>query len=256
MNPEQSNPSTPTPADNSAAIAPAAFGEKVRITQLGLDFLGDLSFDEWRELAPRLGNATRSMAFVVGDWLVYGEDRFAKQLPLRGMDAEAATRRPEVSGERYNEAVTATGIDRAVLKIYVHVSRRVPKAMRINSLSWEHHKAVARLAPPEQQRWLGIAAAQPHQERISSRRLRASIIKGRVVSVAEMAVPPSEQGISNHIPPINRLSVWWKTVGGADFLKGRNREQLAALRRDFNPVTAILKQIDDAIVRKLQDTLL
>ena len=71
-----------------------------------------------------------------------------------------------------------------------------------------------------------------------------------------MSVPPSEQGISNHIPHINRLSVWWKTVGGTDFLKGRNREQLAAILRDFTPVVTILNQIDDAIVRKLQDTLL
>jgi hypothetical protein len=32
--------------------------------------IGELSFAEWGELATSIGHASRSIAFVVGDWLV------------------------------------------------------------------------------------------------------------------------------------------------------------------------------------------
>ena len=90
------------------------------------------------------------MAFVVGDWLVYGEERFG--------DTPGGAKLRRITGDRYDLATNITGIDRAVLKIYAHVSRRVPRAARCAMLSWEHHKAVARLAPTDQQHWLAIAS--------------------------------------------------------------------------------------------------
>ncbi|MFZ4776636.1 MAG: hypothetical protein ACOYM3_14790, partial [Terrimicrobiaceae bacterium] len=72
---------------------------------------------------------------------------------------------------------------------------------------------MAKLATDKQAEWLATAAAADSGVRISVRRLRASITSGRVLSPEELSVPPSEQGVTNHIPSINRLCGWWKQIG-------------------------------------------
>ena len=215
--------------------------EKVAITPLGLQFRTDLTFEEWSALAGQIGGALRSMAFVLGDWLVYGEEHFEKQLLLPGFEASACRR---ISAERYDHAHTATGLDRVILKNYAYVSRRVPLSLRNDILSWEHHRVVAKLQPEDQKRWLGVAATE--EDKLSSRRLRVSVARGHVVSVEAMAIPPSERGIANHIPFINRLCAWWNHVGGPDWLKTRTPEQIAAILRDFQPVTDLIASLQTA----------
>ena len=117
--------------------------EKVAITPLGLQFRTDLTFEEWSALAGEIGGALRSMAFVLGDWLVSGEDHFEKQLLLPGFEASACA-------------------------------------------------------------------------------------------------------IANHIPFINRLCAWWNHVGGRDWLKTRTPEQIAAILRDFQPVTDLIASLQTA----------
>ena len=220
--------------------------EKVAITPSGLRFNSDLTFEEWSELAPQIGDALKSMAFVIGDWLVYGEEKFAAQPFLPSMEPDP--RHVRISPERYVAAQVATRLDMATLKNYAYVSRRVPMSLRNDFLSWEHHKVVAKLATDKQTEWLTTAAASGDaSERISVRRLRASITSGRVLSPEELSVPPSEQGVTNHIPSINRLCGWWKQIGGTDWIKTRSREQVAALLRDFEPVLSIINQLHTSI---------
>ncbi len=221
---------------------------KVRVSPLGLEIRGEVSFAEWKRLAPRIGSAVRSCAFVVGDWLVYGEERFGAQLILPGIDPGPSR---AISREQYDSARAATGIDPAILANYAYVARNVPRSMRRESLSWEHHRAVAKLEEPEQERWLDVAA----KEELTSRRLRASITAGRVVEIEELGAP-ADPGIPNHIPAINRLSVWWGQITGTDWLQRRTLDQLEALRRDFAPVDAIRGQIDLAIEHRRQGRLL
>ena len=45
------------------------------MTPLGLDVHEPLTLAEWCDIGRRIGRAMRSIAFVVGDWLVYGEGR-------------------------------------------------------------------------------------------------------------------------------------------------------------------------------------
>lgn len=216
-----------------------ATNDKVIASPLGLQFRQELSFEEWSALAPQLGTALRSTAFVVGDWLVYGEDHFAKQLELPGFETEM--KRGRISADRYQAAWAATGIDKVVLKNYAYVSRRVPLSLRNEHLSWEHHKAVAKLEAPDQTRWLERAADT--DDRLSSRRLRVSITQGKVVPVEAMATPPADQGIINHITPINRLCGWWQ-ITGPDWIKGRTHEQTGAMLRDFAPLKGILAELE------------
>ena len=219
-----------------------ALNEKVTISPLGLHIREPLTFEEWSALAGKIGSALRSMAFVIGDWLVYGEDNFdndAKNRPTAG-----GSGRRKVTAERYAKATGTTGIDRAVLKNYACVSRRVPLSLRNDRLSWDHHRVVAKLPPDEQKRWLTVAT-NPN-DRLSARRLRVSVARGEVVSVETMGVPPSERGISNHIPHINRLCAWWNQTGGSAWLKTRTPEQIAAILRDFQPVVDILHTLQTA----------
>jgi len=219
--------------------------EKLVITPSGLRFNADLTFEEWSALAPKIGGALRSMAFVIGDWLVYGEEKFAAQPFFPSMAPDP--RHVRVSAPNYEATQAATGLDIATLKSYAYVSRRVPMSLRNDFLSWEHHKVVAKLATDKQAEWLTTAAAADSGERISVRRLRASITSGRVLSPEELSVPPSEQGVTNHIPSINRLCGWWKQIGGTDWIKSRSREQISALLRDFEPVLSIINQLNTSI---------
>lgn len=221
------------------AVAIPGVEGNVRISPLGLEIRGDVSFAEWKRLAPKIGAAVRSCAFVVGDWLVYGEDRFGAQLTLPGIDPGPSR---SVSREQYDAARIATGIDPAILANYAYVARNVPREIRRECLSWEHHRAVAKLEEPDQRRWLDVAA----KEELTSRRLRASITAGRVVPIEELGAP-ADLGIPNHIVPINRLAAWWGQVTATDWLQRRTVDQLEAMLRDFAPVEAIVGQIRSAI---------
>lgn len=218
--------------------------DKLTVTPTGLRFDADLTFEEWSAMAPQIGTALKSMAFVIGDWMIYGEEKFAVQPCIPGLEDQRHVR---VSSANYEATQAATGLDPATLKTYAYVSRRVPMSLRNNLLSWEHHKVVAKLATDKQAEWLATAAAADSGERISVRRLRASITSGRVLSAEELSVPPSEQGVTNHIPSINRLCGWWKQIGGTDWIKTRSREQIAALLRDFEPVLSIINQLNTSI---------
>ena len=242
-------------ADTSAEPTPALVEQsvalptgKVKLSAIGMVVEEDLTFEEWVALAPHIGTAVRSMCFVVGDWLTYGEDMFSGGRDFPEIDAgpRAAKR---ISQGSYDEAIKATGIDLTTLKTYVHVSRRVPRLLRNNLLSWEHHKAVAKLKGPDQSRWLAMAERGDDHGQLSARRLRASINAGRVLSPDELSVPPSEQGVSNHIPSINRLAAWWKQAGGNSWLSTRSPEQIEALLRDFEPVIQILAHLRDRLAR-------
>ncbi len=232
----QGKPESPIIADQ---IQTGGTGDKIRVTPLGLDIIGQLTFEEWSGLAHRVGVALRCCAFVLGDCLLYGEDRFGP--PPR---ASMGGPRTAVSAERYGAARAATGIDEAILANYVYVARNVPRHMRRECLSWEHHRAVAKLKDEsEQGRWLKLAA----KEEMTSRRLRASIIAGRVVSIEELCSPPEDPGIPNHIVPINRLAAWWRDITATDWLRRRTADQLEAMRRDFAPAVEIIGQIDREI---------
>jgi len=253
-------PAEPTTAETAAEPTPVLVEQsvalptgKVELSPLGMKVKEKLTFDEWIALAPHIGSALRSMAFVVGDWLVYGEDEFSAQLELdikvEGEDPDAPRPAKRITRARYDEAHASTGIDLATLKTYVHVSRRVPLLLRNNILSWEHHKAVAKLKGADLTHWLETAEEGDKHGQLSARRLRASITAGRILTPDELSVPPSEQGVSNHIPSINRLAAWWQQAGGAKWLGTRSPEQIEALLRDFQPVAQILDALHDRLSR-------
>jgi alkylation response protein AidB-like acyl-CoA dehydrogenase len=205
----------------------------ISITATGLEIRDELTFDQWRDLAPKFSEAMKCAAWVIGDWLVYGEDHFKSA-------------KGEITSETYDAAVAATGIDRSTLHLYAHVSRNVPALTRVKALSWEHHRAVAKLNESEQKQWLEQATSDPAEGGVvSSRRLRKSIMAGRILTPEEMHPEPSDSRIENHIPYVNRLVAWWARMGESKWLQKSTPEERAAVRRDLEPVVAIYEEIGE-----------
>ena len=212
---------------------------KARVSTLGLEIADDLTFDEWNEFAPHLGDAALALGFAIGDWLIFGE-RFAQQRPLPGFENMPA----KVPHERYQAALLATRLDIATLQNFAYVARHVPRSVRHELLSFEHHRAVARLDEAVQRQWLATTVTENDAgRRMSVRRLRRSIEAGRVLTIAELQTDPADGGSLNHIPFVNRLVGWWSRMREAGWLKTATREQRAALKRDLQPIIDIHNQL-------------
>lgn len=207
---------------------------KVTVSRIGMRISDKLSVEEWQELATSIGEAASSIAFIVGDWLVYGQSLFGTQGdPDRKVDHPS-----------YQLALKATGLDLSTLQNYAYVSRNIPYSLRTERLSWEHHRVVAKLPEGEQQDWIEACVAEEDAgRRMSTRRLRKSLNLGRIATDKDLEPDDSDKGVENHIPFVNRLSVWWKRMQADRFLATATRDQREALKRDLEPVVSIYNQL-------------
>jgi hypothetical protein len=97
-----------------------------------------LTFDAWDDLGLILCEARDWTAWLLGDWLVFGEERWP---------------------DRYAQAAALTGRSYGGLRNLAWVARKIPARRRRESLSWSHHRVVAGLDEAEQTRWLDRAEA-------------------------------------------------------------------------------------------------
>jgi N6-adenosine-specific RNA methylase IME4 len=112
---------------------------QAKLTTSGLDLPEDLPFVEWLEVGRGLRALEGAVQWWVGDWLSYGERKY---------------------GEKYTEAVAATGYAYATLNAARWVAQRIEPVRRRTSLSWSHHKEVAALGVAEQEVLLGAAETE------------------------------------------------------------------------------------------------
>ena len=110
--------------------------ERILTTRVGLVFPPTLDFDDWAKAGVKIAGALDSFGWCMGDWLVYGQDRFA---------------------DRYAEAMSAANLDYQTLRNYAWVARKVALDRRRDSLSFQHHAEVEKLPPDEQDQWLELA---------------------------------------------------------------------------------------------------
>jgi hypothetical protein len=207
---------------------------KVTISPVGLRITSELSFEEWSELATAIGQAARSIAFIVGDWLVYGQSLFGTDGPPK----------KRVDGASYQLAIAATGLDLSTLQNYAYVARSIPYTMRTERLSWEHHRLVAKLPDDGKRDWIEACVAEEEAgRRMTTRRLRKSLNLGRIATAEDLEPQEADKGIENHLPYVNRISVWWKRMQRDRFLATATDEQREALKRDLEPVVAIYQQL-------------
>ena len=127
---------------------------------------------------------------------------------------------------------------------FAYVARNVPRSVRHELLSFEHHRAVARLDQSDQRQWIATTLAENEAgRRMSVRRLRRSIEAGRVLAAEELQSDPADHGILNHVPFVNRLVGWWAQMRAAGWLRTATKEQRDALKRDLQPAANIISEL-------------
>lgn len=120
------------------ARAVAAFGVEGAVwTDTSLELPLDVSFDDYQHVCWALGQVRKMANFGIGDAVNLGEARF---------------------GERYAQALEATGLAPQTLINYTYVCRKVAPSRRRADLSFRHHAEVAALEPEQQIEWFEAAA--------------------------------------------------------------------------------------------------
>lgn len=190
-------------------------GSNFTLRPTGIEFHGDLSREEWNALGEKLSSVGKSIGFMIGDWINYGEMEW---------------------GEMYDEIQQRTGLDYGTLANFAYVAKRVHFSLRNEKLDWNHHAVVAKVKTSEDQsKWLSIA----EDEKMSVRRLRRSVAANRIVSVKEMREDKSDTGTSTYMTWLNKLSQWWRQRTQADPVTNWDEVDRARLKRDLEPIVRI-----------------
>jgi hypothetical protein len=113
-------------------------GRAAATTRTQLRLPDRLPSAEWVRIGQQICLIADASCWWLGDWLVYGQDKFP---------------------DRYRRAMVGTALDYQTLRNYAWVARRFAPSRRRDSLSFQHHAAVAALAEPDQDLWLVRAAA-------------------------------------------------------------------------------------------------
>ena len=203
----------------------AIHNPKIVLTSLGMDVSEPISYEEWCEIGTRIGRAMRSAAFVIGDWLVYGQGRVAQGTFWGNIPAQN-----KIEREIYDKAVELTGMDELTLANYAYVSRNMPRSLRNDQLSWEHHRRVARVRDDtEKTRWLNLAAENRiNGKPVSTRRLSRSIEAGRLLTPAEMRINEADRGILTVHPGVNSICAFWGQLERGGWLETATRPPCAS----------------------------
>lgn len=121
------------------------------LSPVGVDLPGNTTEEEYAALGHVLLQLQSSTQWLIGDWLAFGEDR--------------------KWGETYSDVAQHFGYEVETLYTYASVCRAVKTSMRVEVLSFAHHRAVVSLPPEQQRAWLQTAV----ERKWSSKRLRAEI---------------------------------------------------------------------------------
>jgi hypothetical protein len=108
-----------------------AIPDGVEVTAVGLRIKARLSYSQWSNLVGGLQRVHRSILWLIGDAIVWGEDHFSEEF------SQAISEYSR--GAQYNAA---------------WVSRKIEISRRRETLSWSHHAEVAMLGRAEQDRFL------------------------------------------------------------------------------------------------------
>lgn len=109
------------------------------VTPVGLDLSKiekDLPFRQYEQLGFYLGLMNRSCMWWIGDWLIYGEGRYA---------------------DRFEQALAVTGLAEQTLLNRMSVCRQIAISERRVGLSFSVHAELTALSPRDRRYWLDRA---------------------------------------------------------------------------------------------------
>lgn len=212
----------------------------VVLKPLVLDVTQPLSLTEWRDIGRQFATAMRTVAFVIGDWLVYGEGRDG-QMTLFADIPES----DRVSKQHFHDAMRQTGLDITTLQHYAYVARHVPRSLRNEHVSWEYHRKVAKLRDDdEKRRWLELAAEMfLDGNPITLLRFARSIQAGRLMTAKELEAERADRGTDNIHPYVNRIVAFFGRLRDSGWLRNAGEHKRAALKRDLQPIIDIYNQL-------------
>lgn len=124
---ESNGPSVPRPA-----LVVRGF----ELSRVGLVAPDGAPFEDWQDFGNYLRFCEGAVHWWIGDWLNYGERHY---------------------GEKYSQALEATGFDYSTLAHDKYVAGRIEFCRRRQNLPWSHHADVAALDPDEQDAMLDQA---------------------------------------------------------------------------------------------------
>lgn len=138
------DPSTLNESGIQIASDGAIQAYEFRMTGVGIDpEFRVLSRDKWKQLGDLLFRFERSIQWLIGDWLAYGEEN---------------------KWGEHEKIAKEMGYAKVTLFDYKYVASSVPFLVRQENLSFGHHKLVAGKDPEEQQYWLEKASNGDYDE--------------------------------------------------------------------------------------------
>jgi hypothetical protein len=109
-----------------------------------------LPLREWTRIGRQIGLLHSCSAWWLGDWLVYGRENYPN---------------------RYRQASAGTSLEYQTLRNYAWVAGRFEMPRRRETLSFQHHAAVAAMPTAQQDLWLDLCSSR----RWSIKQLRAQL---------------------------------------------------------------------------------
>ena len=199
---------------------------KQGLNQVGMSFQQELPFEEWKAIGERFGEATKQFSWALGDWLVYGGNKFRKRIPH----------------DLLVEAEKMTGVDRASLMALATVCRRIPIDQRVPNLPFEHHQAISTINNEDSRRsWLSFVAAQ---ENIPSKKLLSLSIRNsqddpKIITLEDYQKRKIKFGKSTYVTPLRSLMSVLRKNGAT-----MSKEEIQALKADAKPLIDLLESLD------------
>jgi hypothetical protein len=212
----------------------------IEATPVGLKLSKDLTFEEWSAIASSFGVALQTAAWCIGDWMVYGERKWGRQLLLDGEEFDPA-KPTRIPSHVYDAAVESTGLDRNTLSNYAGVCRKIPMEERRINVSFGHHRILAPLPPAKRLEWWSLLDSES-KKLPTVKRLALSVrcVEGeaRIVTDKELERRGAQAGHDNYVPHLTRLlTCLRKTVPLMD------EDQREALRQDTAQLIDLLDSL-------------
>jgi hypothetical protein len=193
--------------------------------QVGIQFQGELPFEEWQEIGNRFGEATKRFSWALGDWLVYGGTNFKKRIP----------------NELMIEAEKLTGVDRQSLLSLATVCRRIPIDKRVPSLTFEHHQAISTISNEDKRdAWLEFVSKLDKAPPKKLLKLSISCFPDdpKIITPEAYEERKRKFGRDNYVPHLRGLiSILRKTIPAMD------EDEIEALKADTAGLIELLKRL-------------
>jgi hypothetical protein len=174
------------------------------VTSVGLEFADGLTEEEWIDFYKAVEGIKTSLNWILGDYFAYGQSAFHKT---------------------YDQMAAFTGLKSETIETYASICRNVPKLIRINSLSFGHHRLVAKFDEHAQIKWLEAAV---------DNKWSVGQMKRAIEGTVTPTLPPLADRKNKRI--ISRI---WKAVENNG--DGLTREDVQHLRRWLDEVERTMR---------------